>query len=99
MATKHIIDELNSIFEGVELVVRSRISEEINDEIFNDEYNIYLSKKDYSSYELKKSLEKLLRRAKKNYSDAKNLFYIGRLSEEDLLEYKRRIDEINNIKL
>lgn len=93
------LEKYSELFEGIELIVRSKISEDIEENIFNNDYYDYLSNNELNASQIKKELEKLLRRARKNYSDAKNLFYIGRLSEEDLLEYKRRIDEINNIKL
>lgn len=94
------LEKYSELFEGIELIVRSKINEDIEEIIFN---NDYLSNNELNASQIKKELEKLLRRARKNYAEAKKLYHRGKLSEDDLYEYKRRIDEIlkeiNNLNL
>jgi hypothetical protein len=102
MTTNTLIEEYNEIFPGIEMNVRHKKSENLQ-EINNDNYYTYIQKNDLNLSTAKKSLEQLLMKANKNYAEAEKLFLSGRLSENELYNYKDRIreitDEINNLNL
>jgi len=102
MTTDTLVEEYATIFPDIELLVRSKIGEEV-EELFKDNYYTYISENNFNGFAIKKSLEGLLKKARRNYTDAKKLFHNGRLSEEELYEYKDRIreitDEISNLNL
>ena len=90
------IEYFKLIFDGIDLNVRSKISDEI-EEMFmpKDEYeNIYREPSTNDLLIELKILEEALKDAKKELKDAKRDVKKGVMSEDDLYNYKCEVDEL-----
>lgn len=90
------IEYFKLIFDGIDLNVRSKISDEI-EEMFmpKDEYeNIYREPSTNDLLIELKILEEALKDAKKELKDAKRDVKKGVMSEDDLYNYKCAVDEL-----
>lgn len=90
------IEYLNKIFSGINLNIRSRISDEIDDMFTNEsEYkDLYREPTDEDLMITLSVLEEALKEAKKEYRAAKKEFKDGSLDSDDLYEFKKIIDDL-----
>jgi hypothetical protein len=90
------IEYFKLMFEGIELNVRSKISDEIEEMFMSkDEYeNIYREPTTNELLVELKVLEEALKDAKKELKEAKRNVKKGTMSEDDLYNYKSAVDEL-----
>jgi len=89
------IEYLRKFATGIELNVRSKISDEIEDMFnSNDNYEFYKEPRLEDLLITIDVLKAALKEAKKDYKDAKQSLKDGSMSLDDLASYKRSISDI-----
>jgi hypothetical protein len=92
------IEYLKKLAVGIDLNVRSKISDEIEDMFSTDGgfHDLYKEPRTEDLLVTLKVLEAALKDAKKDYKDAKKSLKDGTMSSDDLASYKRSVDDIIN---
>jgi len=88
------IDTLRGIFHGVNLIVNSKISNEVQD-LFNT-HSSYTPEHSSSLEDTKFALEKQLRFAQEDLRHAKKAYHSGHITRDEVYDIEWRIDELKS---